>query len=336
MPGKPLIVIAGPTAAGKTDFSIRLARAIGGEIISADSMQVYKGLDIGTDKVSEEIRREIPHYLIDIREPHQSFSVADFVREAQKAIKVIREKGKYPIIVGGTGFYIRSLLYGVPELPPPDPKLREKLKELSTEELYKKVSRIDPDYAKKVGRRDRKRLRRALEVYALTGRSLTSFPVPRKPRYDFLGYFLYRNRDELYRRIEERVDSQLARGLLREAKLLLDVNRSPTALQALGYKEMVEHLKGRLSLEEAVKLLKSRTKRFARRQFTWFRREPKFKWVNLSEVPEEELVEIIKTDLERREYEASGRLPEQVEEGESARQRLSHPGDEASGGHRSL
>jgi len=202
---KPLIVITGPTATGKTDFSIELARKIGGEVISADSMQVYKGLDVGTDKVSPELRKEIPHYLIDVVEPTESFSVADFVREADRAVEEIWKKGKYPIVVGGTGFYIKALLYGLPKTPPSDERVREELSKLSTEELYRKVIEVSPSYALKVGPKDRKRLIRALEVYTLTGKPITDFkPFGERPRYPFIGYFLYRDRPELYRRIEDR------------------------------------------------------------------------------------------------------------------------------------
>ncbi len=300
MEKKPLIVITGPTATGKTDFSLKLAREVGGEIISADSMQVYKGLDIGTDKVSEEVRREIPHYLIDVVEPREKFSVADFVRLSDEAIKEIWSKGKYPIVVGGTGFYIKALLYGLPKTPPASEKLRKELSKLPTEALYRELLSVDSEYAKKIGERDRKRIIRALEVYRLTGKPLSSFKVwSEKPRYPFLGYFLYRNRPELYRRIEDRVDSQIERGLLKEAKELLKFGEDTTAFQALGYKEMVDYLKGIKSLDEAVRTLKRRTKEFAKRQFTWFRKEPGFKWINLSEVPEEVVLELIKEDLER-------------------------------------
>jgi len=297
---KPLIVITGPTATGKTDFSLELAREIGGEIVSADSMQVYKGLDIGTDKVSEEVRREIPHYLIDVVEPNEKFSVADFVRLSDEAIREIWKKGKYPIVVGGTGFYIKALLYGLLETPPASEEVRRELSKLPTEALYRELLSVDPEYARRIGEKDRKRIIRALEVYRLTGKPLSSFKIwSEKPRYPFLGYFLYRNRPELYRRIEDRVDSQVERGLLSEAEWLLKFGEDTTAFQALGYKEMVDYLKGKKSLEEAVKTLKKRTKEFAKRQFTWFRKEPGFKWVNLSEVPEEELLEQIKEDLKR-------------------------------------
>ncbi len=298
MKEKPVIVITGPTATGKTDFSIKLAREIGGEVVSADSMQVYKGLDVGTDKVSKEIRKEIPHYLIDVVEPTEKFSVADFVREADRAIEKIRRKGKYPIVVGGTGFYIKSLLFGLPQTPPSDERLREELKKLSDEELFSEVKKISSEYAEKVGSKDRKRLIRALEVYNLTGKPITEFkPWGDKPRYRFLGYFLYRNRPDLYRRIEDRVESQVRRGLVDEARWLLSLGEDLTALQALGYKEMAGYIEGKMSLEEAKRLLKRRTKEFAKRQFTWFRKEKGFKWINLSEVSQEELLKQIKEEL---------------------------------------
>jgi len=297
---KPLIVITGPTATGKTDFSIKLAEEIGGEIISADSMQVYKGLDVGTDKVSAELRRKIPHHLIDVVEPTGPFSVADFVKMADRAVKEIWQRGKYPIVVGGTGFYIKALLFGLPETPPSDERIREELKRLSNRELYAELLKVCPDYAKKVGPGDRKRLIRALEVYRLTGRPITEFKRwGERARYPFIGYFLYRNRPELYRRIEDRVESQVKRGLVDEARELLSLGEGLTALQALGYKEMAGYLKGEMSLEEAKRLLKRRTKEFAKRQFTWFRKEPHFKWVNLSEVSEGELLEMIKKELKK-------------------------------------
>jgi len=295
---KPLIIITGPTATGKTDFSIKLAEEIGGEVISADSMQVYKGLDIGTDKVSKEIREKIPHHLIDVITPDKPFSVADFVKLSDQAIEEIRKKNKYPIVVGGTGFYIKALLYGIPQTPPSDKKLREQLLSQPTEKLYEKLLKIDPEYAQKIGRNDKKRIVRALEVYEITGKPITSFkPFSSTPRYEFLGYFLYRNRDELYKRIENRVDSQIKRGLIEETKWLLQFGKDTTAFQALGYKEILEYLEGKRPLEEAVQLLKKRTKQFAKRQFTWFKKEPKFKWINMSQIPEDKIMKLIKQHL---------------------------------------
>jgi tRNA dimethylallyltransferase len=219
------------------------------------------------------------------------------VREADKAIAEIREKDKYPIVVGGTGFYIRALLYGLPDVPPGSEKIRKELNKLSNEEIYNLLLEVDRESAERIGKKDRKRLIRAYEVYKLTGKPISSFKFPEKPRYRFLGYFLYRNRPDLYRRIEDRVDSQIERGLIDETKWLLQFGKDVTAFQALGYKEMLEYIEGRKSLEEAIRLLKRRTKQFAKRQFTWFRKEPKFKWVNLSEIPEEKLIEMIKRDL---------------------------------------
>ncbi|WP_457567835.1 tRNA (adenosine(37)-N6)-dimethylallyltransferase MiaA [Desulfurobacterium sp.] len=296
---KPLIVIAGPTAAGKTDFSIKLAKAVDGEIISADSMQVYRGLDIGTDKISPDRTEGIPHYLINIVSPDKPFSVGDFVAEADRAIRKIREKNKFPLIVGGTAFYIRALLYGLSSVPPADKAIRGRLNKLSSEYLYDRLKKIDPQYASRIHPGDRKRIIRALEVYELTGKPLSSFKLPEKPRYEFYGYFLYRDRGELYRRINDRVDSQIKRGLVEETKKLLVYGKNITAFQALGYKEMLPYIEGKTTLEDAVENLKRRTRQFAKRQFTWFRKEKGFKWINLSRVTEEEALDIIKSDLEK-------------------------------------
>jgi len=298
----PLIVIAGPTATGKTDFSLKLAERIGGEIISADSMQVYKGLDVGTDKVSREVREKIPHHLIDVVEPTEKFSVADFVREAESALKGIRERGKVPIVVGGTSFYIKSFLYGLPQTPPSDEEIRKELSKLSNEALYQELLKVSPRYAKKVGKRDRKRLIRALEVYKLSGKSIEEFKIwESEPRHRFVGIFLHRDREELFKRIEDRVERQVKNGLLEETEWLLSLGSVPTALQALGYKEMALYLKGEVSLEEAKKILKKRTKEFAKRQFTWFKKEEGFSWFNLSDTDEEKLLEKIEEELGRRE-----------------------------------
>ncbi len=301
---KPLIVITGPTAAGKTDFSIKLAKEINGEIISADSMQVYKGLDIGTDKIFSDRTDGISHYLIDIVSPDICFSVADFVREADEAVKTIRAKRKVPILVGGTGFYIRAFLYGLPKLPSSDKKIREELERLSDQELYSYLRKIDIDYASKISVSDRKRMIRAIEVYRLTGEPLSYFKEPENPKYPFLGYFLYRNRDELYRRIEKRVDSQIDRGLVEEAKKLLTYGKGITAFQALGYKEIVPFLEGEISLDRAILKLKRKTKQFAKRQFTWFKKEKGFKWINMSEVPESVIIRNILGDIKREEIDA--------------------------------
>ena len=321
-----IVVIAGPTAVGKTDLSLKLARRIGGEIVSADSMQVYRGLDVGTDKVSPEKSGGIKHYLIDVREPYESFSVADFVREADRAIREIWRRGKIPIIVGGTGFYIDALLYGIPPLPPRSEAFRRKLEGKSTEELFSLLRKVDPEYAERINRNDRRRIVRALEVYELTGKPLSHFQRKGERRYRFLAYFIYRNRDELYRRIEDRVDFQIRRGLVEEAKRLLRFGKGITAFQALGYKEMLEYIEGRMTFDEAVRLLKRRTKEFARRQFTWFRKRPEFKWINLSEVGEEGAIRIIEKDIEKMKGEerdeASGCLPQQVEEGEGSGQHI--------------
>ena len=296
---KPLIIITGPTATGKTHLSIKLAEKLDGEIISADSMQVYRGLDVGTDKASKEDLKAVKHYLIDILNPNEAFNAAKFAELADEAIRIIRKKEKYPIVVGGTGFYIDALLFGIPKMPNANKALREDLNKLTSTELHRRLSMIDMQSAERIHPNDRKRIIRAIEIYTLTGKPISSFQVPKNPRYTYLGYFLYRNREELYRRIEERIYKQLKNGLISETRMLLNYDRSITALQALGYKEMLEYLDGKITKREAVGLLIRRTKRFAKRQFTWFRKRHNFRWINLSNIPEDKAIGTIKEDLRR-------------------------------------
>ncbi len=291
------IVLTGPTAVGKTDFSLFLAERIGGEIISADSMQVYKKLDIGTDKVCVQIRKRIPHHLIDILDPRENFSSVDFVKLADEALKKIRKRGKIPIVVGGTSFYLKFFLYGIPKTPPASPELRKELLRRNTQELFELLKKIDPEYAKKISPSDKKRIVRGIEIYELTGKPVSSFKIPEKPRYEFLGYFLFRNRDEIYKRIDDRIMRQLKLGVLGEAEWLMEYAPNSTASQAIGYKEYFNYLRGLESLETAVKRLKRRTRELAKRQFTWFRKEPNFKWVNLSEVSYKTLLDTIAKEL---------------------------------------
>ncbi len=295
---RPIVVITGPTAVGKTELSLKLAPLINGEIINADSMQVYKGLDIGTDKVSRKVREKIPHHLIDILEPTESFSVSDFVKLAKNSIREIILKGKTPIVVGGTAFYIDSLLYGEPETPPPDALLRQKLSELTNEELYEKLLKVDPKT--KIHPNDRKRLIRALEIYELSGMPPSSFSWKAKtPKIPFLGYFLLRDRQEIYERIKNRIEKQIEEGILREAKMLMELQNAPTAMQALGYKEFLPYLRGECTLEEAKERLIKRTKTFAKRQITWFKNRKDFKVLNLTALGYNRAVQIILNDLKR-------------------------------------
>lgn len=287
----PLIVIVGPTAVGKTDLSLLLARRLPAEIVSGDSVQVYRGLDIGTDKVPAEVRRRIRHHLIDIRQPDEPYSVADYVQDASAAIQDIRRRGLYPVLVGGTGLYVTALLYGY-AFPPaaPDLALRRRLEEeyqrQGPEVLHRRLQAIDPPSAARIHPRDRKRLVRALEIWHQTGRRPSQVRQRRsKPRFDARCYGLTDDRERIYRAIEERVDRQLAEGLVDEVRRLLAAGYSPSlqALQALGYKQVVGYLQGRYDLDEARRRMIRDIRRFAKRQLTWYRHQmPDVRWFHRS------------------------------------------------------
>ncbi|ADU51189.1 tRNA delta(2)-isopentenylpyrophosphate transferase [Thermaerobacter marianensis DSM 12885] len=288
----PLIVIVGPTAVGKTALSLLLAERLPVEVVSADSTQVYRGLDIGTDKVDPEIRLRIPHHLIDIRNPDEPYSVAEFRRDAAAAIADIRRRGRYPVLVGGTGYYVTALLLGYDFEPvPPDPELRRQLEEdydrLGPEALHRRLAAVDPQRAAAIHPHDRKRLVRALEIWHRTGQPPSRFHPPRDGplAFDARCYGLTDDRRRVYRAIEERVDRQLARGLVEEVRRLLDAGYSPSlpALQALGYKEIIGYLRGEYDLAEARRRLIRNTRRYAKRQWTWFRHQlPGIRWFDRS------------------------------------------------------
>lgn len=305
---KPILIIAGPTAVGKTDASILLAQELGAEIVSADSMQIYRGMDIGTAKPSKEQRRLVYHHLIDIVEPDQPYSVGDYLRDARTALDGIIASGGTPLVVGGTGLYIRALTRGLFHGPPADLELRERLLERESEDkpgaLYSDLVRIDPEAALKIHPNDLKRTVRALEVYYLRDRKLSEFQSEhafkdRSHRFKLL--FLVRARPELYARIEKRVDQMLAEGLEAEVKTLVDrgYGAGLMSMKALGYQHFIASYLGKLSRAEAVALLKRDTKRFAKRQFTWFRREPEALWVDITGLAEPgQIVNRIKKNIE--------------------------------------
>jgi tRNA dimethylallyltransferase len=303
----PILIIAGPTAVGKTDSSILLAGELGAEIVSADSMQVYRGMDIGTAKPTKEQRRLIYHHMIDIAEPDQPYSVGDFLRDARTAIDGIIASGGVPIVVGGTGLYIRALTRGLFHGPPADLELRERLLRRESEEpgmLYSDLVKVDPEAAIKIHPNDLRRTVRALEVYYLKDRKLSDFQREHSFQdrpYTFRLLFLVRSRSELYPRIESRVDQMLAEGLEAEVKTLMERGYSPelASMQGLGYKHFIDCFLGKMSRDEAVALLKRDTKRFAKRQFTWFRREPETIWVDITGLSKTgEIVERIKKNVE--------------------------------------
>lgn len=299
-----LIIITGTTATGKTETAIKLAKEIDGEIISADSMMVYKYMDIGTAKPTKEEMEGIPHYLIDIRYPNEFFDVKDFVSLAKEKIKEITEKGKIPIVVGGTWLYIKSLLYGLSEIPTADWDLRNKLYKESSKMLYEKLKKVDPVYAEKIHQNDKKRVVRALEVYYLTGKPFSSFHKNEdKPLYDFIGFVFERDRNQIMERIEKRVAKMIEKGLLDEVKFLLDkgYEKSITSMQAIGYKELIPYFKGECSLEEAKENIIKNTKAFAKRQIRTFHKKFKDdKWYFIDIKDEYNLVNYILEIIKRR------------------------------------
>lgn len=276
------LVVLGPTAAGKSAFAIGLAQKLNGEIISADSMQVYRGMDIGTAKLSEKERQGIAHHLIDVRNPDEEWTVADFVGEATRISGDLASRGKTPVIVGGTGLYLWALLKGYSfPISPADKELRAKLDAESLPTLYAQLSTIDALSAQKIHPNDKKRIVRALEVFELTGKRMSELQEPRRSvagSFRLVG--LNPAREELYARIEQRVDDMIKKGLVEEVKGLLEkgYSRGLNSMQALGYKETIEYLDGRWTKEKMLEELKKRTRNFAKRQMTWFRRFENVEW----------------------------------------------------------
>ena len=298
---RPLIVIGGPTACGKTGFSIKLAKEIGGEIISADSMQVYRYMDIGTAKVTPEEADGVPHYLIDEFDPDEEYNVMLFQQKAKVYMEQIWAKGKVPILVGGTGFYINALLYDNDFTETEnDTSYREECYRLAQEQgpevLYERLKEIDPEYADIIHANNVKRVTRALEYHYLTGQKFSEHNAQQKEKetpYDAAVIILTMDREKLYERIELRIDIMMEQGLLSEVKGLLDRGYTPdlVSMQGIGYKEFMPYFNGACTLEEAVTQLKTNTRRFAKRQLTWFRRQIEGLWVDMSKATGEEAME---------------------------------------------
>ncbi len=289
-----LIILAGPTAVGKTDNSIRLAKAVNGEIISADSMQVYKRMDIGSAKIMPEEMQGIKHYLIDVLEPKEEFNIVRFQTMAKEAMAEIYAKGKIPILVGGTGFYIQSLLYDIEfkEEEEANIQLREELQRLADENgkeaLHERLKVVDPESAEAIPAGNVKRVIRALEFYETHHEKISAHNAEQAEKespYNYAFFVLTDDRKLLYERIEKRVDIMLEKGLIDEVKALQaeGLNRNFISMQGLGYKEILAYLEGEISLEEAVYILKRDTRHFAKRQITWFKREKDVKWLDKSE-----------------------------------------------------
>lgn len=285
-----LIIITGPTAVGKTELSIKLAKEINGEIISADSIQVYKHFDIGSAKITTEEMEGIPHHLIDVLEPTESFNVATFKTMAKQAIEDIISRGKTPIIAGGTGFYIQSVLYDINFTENEDDGYRSTLEELLAKEgpiyLHNMLKEIDPESAEAIHYNNSKRVIRAIEYYHQTGEKISIHNATERQNespYNFAYFVLNCDRSILYQRIDKRVDIMLEQGLLKEVDELVknyNLTKDMVSMQGLGYKEIFAYLRGEISLEEAIYILKRDTRHFAKRQLTWFKRERNVIWLD--------------------------------------------------------
>ncbi len=287
--GRPLIILTGPTAVGKTELSIALAKAVGGEIISADSMQVYRHMDIGSAKIMPEETGGVPHHLIDVLEPTEEFNVVVFQKLARKAAEEIYGRGHIPVLVGGTGFYIQALLYDIDFTEnDEDTELRRSLSKLADKEgadaLYERLRAVDPESCENIHKNNVKRVIRAIEFYEKTGRKISAHNKEQRKNespYRFAYFVLNDSRERIYQRIDKRVDLMMECGLVDEVRALqgLGCHGGMVSMQGLGYKQILSCLEGEISMDEAVYLIKRDTRHFAKRQLTWFKREKEVTWV---------------------------------------------------------
>lgn len=306
---KRVIVLSGPTCCGKSKLAMELAQAMDGEIISADSMQVYRSMDIGTAKPPQKDRLLVPHHLIDIRDVQESFNVVDFYYEARQTCQQILDRGNVPIIAGGSGFYLHALLYGPPSGPPSVPEVRKSLEDemqkLGSEALYARLVELDPLYAKSITKNDKQKIVRALEIMALTHKPVSklSWKERRRPQsYDFRCWFLYRPKEKLYERIDRRCERMLKDGFLEEVKRLEEegIRQNSSAAQAIGYRQALDFLRTPQTSDDYNQFVESfmrATRQYAKRQFTWFRKEPLFRWLDV-EHDHEVVFDMIKKDYE--------------------------------------
>ncbi|HZK28564.1 MAG TPA: tRNA (adenosine(37)-N6)-dimethylallyltransferase MiaA [Thermoclostridium sp.] len=305
---KTVVVIAGPTASGKTEYAIKLAQTINGEVISADSMQIYRHMDIGTAKPSKEEMKGIVHHMIDIVDPGENYSVALYKNMAEECIEDIISKGKIPIIVGGTGLYINSLIYNIKfSKTIKDDDFRKKMDDIAVSEgpevLHERLQKVDPESASKIHYNNVKRVIRALEVYEFTKKPISQHKKESRmepPKYEYLIYVLNMDRKDLYDRIDKRVDKMIEIGLVEEVERLLDMGykAGSTALQGLGYKEIIYYLNNELSLDEAIHILKRDTRRYAKRQITWFKAINEATWLTSEYINLEKNIKVIREALE--------------------------------------
>lgn len=299
---KRIVVITGPTAVGKTKVSKIVAKKLPGEIVSFDAFQVYKFMDIGTDKIKKEEMEGIPHHMIDVVNPNEEFSAGKFKEMAERVIESILKRDKIPVLVGGTGLYLRTLLSFEP--PSSDKNIRSRIekeaREFGLESLYNRLKEIDPVFAEKISKRDRKRIVRGLEVYEIYGRPISSF-FGKKEKYDALKFFLLMDREKLYRKIEKRVERMFEEGFIDEVRRIKEkFSFSETSRKAIGYEEVLLYLSGKKSISECKRMIKKRTKEYARRQIIWFRKEKDMIKIDVTgRTPEEVGDEIIRRIKER-------------------------------------
>ncbi len=296
MNGFKVLIIVGPTAVGKTALSLSVAEALGGEIVSADSRQVYKYMDIGTAKPSREEMSRVKHHFIDIRQPDQYYSAGEYGREARVRIAALHDKGIMPVVVGGSGFYIQALVDGLfaPKISDPDIKQRwrDKVREMGQDAVFRYLKQVDPASAERLHPNDTQRVVRALEVYELSGQPISDFKKGGETPADFVPVFigLNRDREELYKRIEKRVDVMLKSGLVDEVKGLRDRGWGPelNALKTVGYQEVYDYFNGNLTVSEMGERIKINSRRYAKRQLTWFRRDRRVLWIELDQLSPEQ------------------------------------------------
>jgi len=304
---KKLLIIAGPTAVGKTEISINVAKKLNGEILSADSMQIYKHMDIGSAKISKEEMEGIPHYLIDIIDPHESFTVSDYKSHAESSIDAIISKGKLPVVVGGTGLYINSLIYNYTFTEAAkDEEYRKHLDQLAAEKgkeyVHEMLKEVDIDSYNRLYPNDLKRVVRALEVFKITGKTISEFTANENIYdipYDIKYYVLTMGRANLYERINKRVDIMLKRGLIDEVIKLkkMGYNANMQSMKGIGYKEILYYLEGKIPLDEAVEMIKQGSRNYAKRQLTWFRKDERVIWIDKDKFSsDEEIIDFIVRD----------------------------------------
>lgn len=289
--------LVGPTAVGKTDISIRLAEAIGAEIISCDSMAVYHGMDIGTAKPTSEERHRVPHHLVDIVDPSVNFTVADYQQQARELIKTITARGRIPLLVGGTGLYYQAVadnydFFPVEAVQPVRQKWEQECSDQGLPCLFEQLKMVDPDYAAKIGPNDKKRIIRALEVHELTGQSFSSLQTSQRNTYRLAAVGLYLERSQLYARIEERVDKMITDGLVEEVIRLRKqgYDRTMNSMMGLGYKQVGAYLDGLLDFHEMIAAIKLETRRYAKRQYTWFKKDKRIHWINMEDYHDSKLI----------------------------------------------